>query len=119
MERVRAHEHALGGGEEGLHARHVEQVDLTETHLLARKLLHALEALGARIVHVVHDGHLVPLAQHLEYGVAANEARATRDEDLHGSGFEFATWPRGCALQAKHFCDRSLDIYVETHDVAV
>ena len=49
MERVRAHEHALGGGEEGLHARHVEQVDLTETHVLARKLLHALEALGARL----------------------------------------------------------------------
>ena len=91
MERVRAQEHALGGGEEGLHARHVEQVDLTETHVLARKLLYALEALGARIVHVVHDGHLMPLAQHLEYGVAANEARATRDEDLHGLLVHVAT----------------------------
>jgi len=77
------HRIVLGGGEDGLHARHIEQVDLTERHFLARKLLHALEAFGARVVHVVQDGHLVPLLEHFEHGVAANEARATGDEDLH------------------------------------
>jgi hypothetical protein len=77
------HRVELGAGEQHLHARRVQQVDLVQLDLLAGELHHPIEGLLARIVHVVHDLDLMASLEYLERRVRADVPSTAGQQDLH------------------------------------
>ena len=73
----------LGAGEQLLHARQIQQIDVVELGGAPGKLGDALQRSFGGIREVIHDHHLVARVQQLKHSVGADIAGAAGDQNLH------------------------------------